>query len=52
MKKQNDGFKRRDFLKTAALTLAGTTLPFTFAQATQFSQTNLQVWSCGGWPRL
>lgn len=48
MKKQNDGFKRRDFLKTAALTLAGTTLPFTFSQATQFSQTNLQVWSCGG----
>ena len=48
MKQNNDGCKRRDFLKTAALTLAGAATPLTLARAAQFSQTNLQVWSCGG----
>ncbi|HAY21734.1 MAG TPA: molybdenum ABC transporter substrate-binding protein [Desulfobacterales bacterium] len=48
MEQHHDGWKRRDFLKTAALTLAGVAVPFTSAQTRQFSQTDLQVWSCGG----
>ncbi|MGA9753691.1 MAG: twin-arginine translocation signal domain-containing protein [Desulfobaccales bacterium] len=48
MKQHQDYPGRRDFIKTAAMTVVGAALPLNLAQAQKFAVDHLQVWSCGG----